>query len=337
MDKKDVARGLEEIAGFLELKGENPFRIRAYRTAARTIATFPGELGTALASGALAEAKGVGPAILEIVGELVTTGRSRVLEDLRDEVPPGLGEMLQSSGLGVTKVRQIHETLHVETLAELEEAARDGRLAKLPRFGKKTTENILKGIDFLRQSTGFRLFHHARTEATALAEVLRTMPGVRRVAVAGSVRRRAEIIRDLDFVVELGLRADPGDRRRRAPRAAGRAGPTARPGLGRRPRRMRRGRGVPGAGPGPDPGRTAGGTGRNRSGCRRQVAGAGGAIRSRGFPPLPHQLLGRRQHGGRVGRRLPRRGLPLRGAHGPLEVRGVRRRSPGRRHPAPTR
>lgn len=209
MDKKDVARGLEEIAGFLELKGENPFRIRAYRTAARAIATLPGELGKALASGALAEVKGIGPAILEIVRELATAGRSRVLEDLRDEVPPGLVEMLQISGLGVTKVRQIHETLHVETLAELEEAARDGRLATLPRFGKKTTENILKGIDFLRQSTAFRLFHHARAEAVALAEVLRTMPGVRRAAIAGSVRRHAEIIRDLDFVVELEGSAGP--------------------------------------------------------------------------------------------------------------------------------
>ena len=209
MDKKDVARGLEEIAGFLELKGENPFRIRAYRTAARAVATLPGELSKALSSGALAEVKGVGPAILEIVRELVTTGRSRVLEDLRDEVPPGLVEMLQISGLGVTKVRQIHEALHVERLAELEEAARDGRLAQLPRFGKKTTENILKGIDFLRQATGFRLFHHARTEAVALAEVLRTMPGVRRVAIAGSVRRHAEIIRDLDFVVELDGSAGP--------------------------------------------------------------------------------------------------------------------------------
>jgi len=209
MDKKDVARGLEEIAGFLELKGENPFRIRAYRTAARAVATLPGELSKALSSGALAEVKGVGPAILEIVRELVTTGRSRVLEDLRDEVPPGLVEMLQIAGLGVTKVRQIHEALHVERLAELEEAARDGRLAQLPRFGKKTTENILKGIDFLRQATGFRLFHHARTEAVALAEVLRTMPGVRRVAIAGSVRRHAEIIRDLDFVVELDGSAGP--------------------------------------------------------------------------------------------------------------------------------
>jgi len=203
MDKKDVARGLEEIARFLELKGENPFRVRAYRTAARAIATLPGELETALSSGALAEVKGVGPAILQIVRELVTTGRSRVLEDLRDEVPPGLVEMLQISGLGVARVRQIHQALHVETLAELEEAARDGRLAELPRFGKKTTDNILKGIEFLRQSTGFRLFHHARAEATALAEVLRTMPGVRRVAIAGSLRRRVEVIRDLDLVVEL--------------------------------------------------------------------------------------------------------------------------------------
>ncbi len=209
MDKKAVARGLEEIAGFLELKGENPFRIRAYRTAARAIATLPGELTKALSSGALAEVRGIGPAILEIVRELETTGRSRVLEDLRDEVPPGLVEMLQISGLGVTKVRQIHEALHVETLAELEEAARDGRLAKLPRFGKKTTENILKGIDFLRQSTAFRLFHHARAEAVALADVLRTLPGVRRVAIAGSVRRHAEIIRDLDFVVELEGSAGP--------------------------------------------------------------------------------------------------------------------------------
>ena len=203
MDKKDVARGLEEIAGFLELKGENPFRIRAYRTAARAIAALPGELGKALASGTLAEVKGIGPAILEIVSELSATGRSRALEDLRDQVPQGLVEMLQISGLGVTKVRQIHEALHVETLAELEEAARDGRLARLPRFGKKTTENVLKGIEFLRQSTGVRLLHHARAEAEALASVLKTMPGVRRVAIAGSVRRHLELIRDLDFVVEL--------------------------------------------------------------------------------------------------------------------------------------
>jgi DNA polymerase (family 10) len=209
MDKKDVARALEEISGFLELKGENPFRVRAYRTAARALATFPGDLAPALAGGELAEVKGLGPAMLDIVSDLLKTGRSRVLEDLRDEVPPGLVDMLHISGLGVAKVRQIHETLHVDTLAELEEAARDGRLARLPRFGKKTAENVVKGIGFLRQSSGLRLLHHARAEAAALAEVLGTLPGVRRVAVAGSVRRSKEVIRDLDFVVELEGPAGP--------------------------------------------------------------------------------------------------------------------------------
>jgi len=203
MDKKDVARALEDIAGFLELKGENPFRVRAYRTAARAIATFPGDLREALGSGRLAEVKGIGPAVLEIVSDLLATGRSRVLEDLKDQVPPGLVQMLQISGLGVAKVRQIYEALHVETLAELEEAARDGRLARLPRFGKKTAENILKGIEFLRQASGYLLLHHARAEATALGQVLSAMPGVRRATIAGSVRRVAELIRDVDFVLEL--------------------------------------------------------------------------------------------------------------------------------------
>jgi DNA polymerase (family 10) len=203
MDKKDVGRTLEEIASFLELKGENPFRIRAYRTAGRAIAAYPRDLDRALSTGELAEIRGVGPALLELVRELLQTGRCRVLEDLRDEVPPGLVEMLQISGLGVAKVRQIHDSLHLETLADLEEAARDGRLATLPRFGKKTAENVIKGIEFLRQTTAFRLFYHARAEARALADVLGTMPGVGRVVVAGSVRRLLDVIRDLDFVVEV--------------------------------------------------------------------------------------------------------------------------------------
>ena len=203
MDKQDVGRALEEIASLLELKGENPFRVRAYRTAGRAITTFPRDLEQALASGEVAEVRGIGPAMVNIVRELLQTGRSEMLERLRDDVPPGLAEMLQISGLGVAKVRQIHESLHVETLAELEDAARDGRLAGLPRFGKKTAENVVKGIEFLRQATAFRLFHHARAEAAALAEVLRTLPGVGRVAVAGSVRRQQDVIRDLDFVVEL--------------------------------------------------------------------------------------------------------------------------------------
>src|SRR5438105_1744847 len=203
MDRKDVARVLEEIGSLLELKGENPFRVRAYRTASRAIAGFPGDLNQALSNGQLAAVKGIGPATLELVGELLRTGQSKLLEGLRGDMPAALAEMLKISGLGVTKIRQIWENLRIGNIEELEAAARDGRLAQLPRFGKKTAENVLKGIAFLRQVSEFRLFYHARGEANAIAQALGTMPEVARVVVAGSVRRRREIIRDLDFVVEM--------------------------------------------------------------------------------------------------------------------------------------
>ncbi len=201
MDKQAVRHTVEQLAAFLELKGESAFRVRAFRNAARTIAAFPGDLAEAAASGALAAVKGIGPATLEIVCELLATGRSNALDELREQVPPGLVEMLRIPGLGVAKVRQIHEHLGIESLTELEEAAADGRLAGLARFGPKTAANIRKGIAFLRQSSEFRLFHHALDEARGVQRGLQALEGVVRVEIAGSVRRRREVIRDLDLVV----------------------------------------------------------------------------------------------------------------------------------------
>jgi DNA polymerase (family 10) len=173
MDKDAVRSVLEHIAAFLALKGEeNTTRIRAYQDAARA--------------------------------ELAATGRSTTLDELREQIAPGLGEMLRIPGLGVAKVRQIHEQLHIESLAELEEAAADGRLAALPRFGPRAAENVRKGIAALREGSAFRLLHHALDEAESIAQGLAALDGVRRVDVAGSVRRRREIIRDLDFVVVYG-------------------------------------------------------------------------------------------------------------------------------------
>ena len=203
MDKKDVAHLLEEIAAFLELKGENAFRVRAYHTAARTVASYAGDIREAVASGALAEQKGIGPTTLGIITEALDTGRASVLEDLRAQIPSGLVEMMRVSGLGVAKIRQIHESLDIDTPAELEAAARDGRLAKLPRFGPKTAQRILKGLEFLKQVNEFKLFHHARDEARHLARALADLPSVTKVEIAGSVRRRVELIRDMDFVVQL--------------------------------------------------------------------------------------------------------------------------------------
>ncbi len=201
MDKKAVAQTLEQIASFMELQGENTFRVRAFRTAAKAVGALSVELPEALADGTLAATKGVGPATLQIVQELVSTGRASVLEELRGQVPPGLVEMLQISGLGVAKIRQLHEALDIDSLPELEAAARDGRLARLPRFGQKTAENILKGIAFLRQASAFKLAHHAEEEAEALRTALAAVPGVLGAIVAGEVRRRMEVVRDIVLVL----------------------------------------------------------------------------------------------------------------------------------------
>ena len=219
MDKKAVAKALEQVAALLELQGENPFRLRAYNTAARAVSALPGTIEEALADGSLAGTKGVGPGTLQIVQELVRTGRSIVLDELQAKVPPGLLEMLQISGLGVAKVRQIHETLRIETIVELEEAARDGSLARLPRFGAKTAENVLKGIAFLRQASGYRLAHHAREEAETLARALAQLPGVLRVEAAGEVRRRSEVVRELVLVIVTD--APPGELFERIARVPG--------------------------------------------------------------------------------------------------------------------
>lgn len=205
MDKKAVAQVLEQIASFMELKGDNPFRIRAFRTASRAIGGLPGDLKEALADGSLAGTKGVGPATLQIVTELAETGRATLLEELREQVPPGLVEMLAISGLGVAKIRQIHDALDIDSLPELEAAALDGRLAKLPRFGPKTSENILRGIAYLRQASAFRLSHHAAEEAEGLRKALEKLQGVVQAFVAGDVRRRAEIVKDLVLVLVAGV------------------------------------------------------------------------------------------------------------------------------------
>lgn len=169
MDKVAVRSVLEHIAAFLELKGESAARIRACQEAARR--------------------------------ELASAGRSTTLDELREQIPPGLVEMLRIAGLGVAKVRQIHEQLDIESLTELEDAAADGRLAALPHFGRKTAENVLKGIAALRQASTFRLFHHALDEAQGIAQALAALEGVRRVDIAGGIRRHLELIRDLDLVV----------------------------------------------------------------------------------------------------------------------------------------
>lgn len=201
MDKHGAAHVLEQIADYLELKGENEFRVRAYRNAALAVESFAGDLAGAVRDGTLADVKGIGSATLEIVRECVTTGRAAALEKLRGEVPPGLVEMMRISGLGVSKIRAIHQQLGIGTIAELAVAATDGRLAKLPRFGEKTAAKILRGIEFLRRTGEFHLLHHALRQGETFRRAVLGISGVAAAEIAGSVRRRLELVRDVDLAV----------------------------------------------------------------------------------------------------------------------------------------
>jgi DNA polymerase (family 10) len=201
VDRSAVSRVLDQIAAHLELKGDNPFRVRAFRTGARTVSGLAGEPAQWVAEGTLEKVHGIGPGIQAVVRDLVESGRSTALDELREAVPAGLVEMLRISGLGVAKVRQIHERLQLDTIPDLEAAARDGRLASIPGFGQKTADNVLRGIARLRQAATFRLIHHAADEAALLRANLAHLRGVASAIVAGDVRRGLELVRQIVIVL----------------------------------------------------------------------------------------------------------------------------------------
>lgn len=205
IDRRAVAQTLDRIAAFMELRGDDPFRIQAYRNGARAVEGVTQPIAEALGDGTLEAVRGVGPATIGIVRELMETGHASLLEELREQVPPGLVEMLAISGLGVTKIRQIHEGLGIDSLPDLEAAAQDGRLSTLPRFGAKTAENILKGIAYLRRANQYRLAHHAREDARRLREALEQLDGVQAVHVAGDVRRCSELVEEVILVLVTDL------------------------------------------------------------------------------------------------------------------------------------
>ncbi|HUR91237.1 MAG TPA: DNA polymerase/3'-5' exonuclease PolX [Gemmatimonadaceae bacterium] len=208
MDSRTAAHVLAQIGGQLELHGEDRFKSRAYHTAARAVLSTDTEDITPLyKSGELRKLPGVGAATFSVLKDLVETGDSSYFERLRENTPEGLLEMLRVPGMGTAKIRLIHEGLGIETLQQLEEAARDGRLAKLPRFGPRTAEKILKGIVFLKETGSLRLLPHALAEAQRVLAGVRRHPDVVRAEIAGSVRRRREVIADIDIVAACS--ADP--------------------------------------------------------------------------------------------------------------------------------
>ncbi|KRP37377.1 MAG: histidinol phosphatase [Opitutaceae bacterium BACL24 MAG-120322-bin51] len=206
MNKADIVDVLEDIAVLLELKGENPFKIRAYSTGARVLETMEADLGELIEAGQLSAVRGIGAALVEKIETLHATGQLAYYTELRGSVAPGLIEMLEIPGLGGKKVKQLHDALAVESIDALQGACESGEVAALKGFGKKSAEKILTGI---ANRAAYAKRHHwwtAREVALPILEGLRAVPQTERAEVAGSLRRLRETVGDLDFIVAA---ADP--------------------------------------------------------------------------------------------------------------------------------
>ncbi len=201
MEKSDIAGVLDEIATFMELTGENPFKIRAYSAGARILENMTEDLGELIASGKLADIPGLGEALVDKITTLRRDGVLPFHQKLKASIPAGLLEVMQIPGLGPKKVRALWTQLAVEDLAKLQEVCEAGAVAELKGFGEKTQDKILEGIKN-RIAYGKR---HRWYEAAAIAEPiltgLRALPQVSLAESAGSLRRARETVGDLDFLV----------------------------------------------------------------------------------------------------------------------------------------
>lgn len=182
----------------LELKGENPFKVRAYENGARAVLAFPGDLDEAVRSRALLKERGIGAGLFNNIQTLVETGSLPYHEELRGSFPPGLRECLRIPGFGARKAKQLFAAIGIDSLPALEAACRDGRVAAVKGFGPRSAEKILRGIAVLRASAGYHRIHRARERAEGVLHALRGLAD--RIEVAGSIRRHREVIRDIDLV-----------------------------------------------------------------------------------------------------------------------------------------
>ncbi len=201
MNRDQVAQILIEIGTLLELKGENPFKTRAYLNVARTLESLSEPIDKIVSEGRLGEIKGIGEALQKKITELVTTGRLEYYEELKASLPAGLLVMLTVPGLGPKKVKVLYEKLGITSLDELEKACHEEKVALLDGFGEKTQQKICEGIQFRRTYASRHLVSDALLLAEPILDNLRQHPDVIRCSTAGSLRRFKEIVGDVDFLV----------------------------------------------------------------------------------------------------------------------------------------
>ena len=198
----DIAATFEEIADLLEIQGANPFRIRAYRNAARTLGELSQDVRMLVEKGDdLKRLPGIGDDLSAKIREIVATGNCSFLARLHKELPPAVVELLKIPGLGPKRVKALYHDLEVQTVEQLYRAARDGRIRAVPGFGEKTELNILQAVEaHVSQARRFKLAVAAQY-AEALRTYLAAVSGVKQVTIAGSFRRMRETVGDLDILV----------------------------------------------------------------------------------------------------------------------------------------
>lgn len=206
LDKFGIAAALQEIATLQELKGgENRFKARAYRSGARAIGGYSGDVAKLVKNEKLTSIRGIGQALASQITQLHLTGTSSVLESLRQEFPPGIIELSTVPGLTLTRIRQLHEALGIKSLAELESAAAAGEIQNVKGFGAKIEQTLLEALRTRskRAAAKKRLhIHHAERSAEPIIEFLQTSSQTVKATVAGSLRRRKETIGTVRIVVE---------------------------------------------------------------------------------------------------------------------------------------
>jgi DNA polymerase (family 10) len=201
LKNQEVANVFRYIASILEIKGENPFRIRAYERAALNIENLTEDIATVAEKGELEKIPGIGKDLAGKIEEILTTGTCSHLEELKKEIPAGLVEMLAVPGLGPKTAKLFYDKLRITSIEELERMARDHKLHGLPGIKEKTEENILKGIELLRQGRERSTLGTILPLAYEIKERLKKLPEVKQISEAGSVRRKKETIRDIDILV----------------------------------------------------------------------------------------------------------------------------------------
>ena len=200
MNNKQIVKVLEDIADFLELKGENVFKIRAYQKAARSIEQSSVELEQLVNEDRLKEVAGVGEAIAKKITELVTTGKLEYFEKLKAEFPPGISTLLEIPGIGPKTAMLLSNELGINSIEELEKAILEGKVAQLPRMGEKTAENILRHLQAVRHKDQRIPLGDAVNVVDGIFTRLRVIPGVKNLTPAGSLRRFKETVGDIDLI-----------------------------------------------------------------------------------------------------------------------------------------